>query len=349
MTRPSPKIFGRSYPIAIDLFAGAGGATVGLKAAGYRVVLAVENHADAASTFRSNHPDVLLVEQDIRNIRPVDAIANLGIEPGKVDVLNSCPPCQGFSSLYKGTQDHARNDLVLETGRWLIAVRPRVLILENVPRLRNDERYGRLLSLLRRHGYRFTDWIVDAHELGAPQRRRRLILLACRDSGLAFPNHLLEALPENWIFERDARTAIMGLGRVGSRRDALHVARTPSPTVRKRLQWLPVGGTRFDLPSYLQLNCHKKLSMRDATGSYGRIPSSGPCGTLTTRCTTPACGPFVHPRSPRGLSLREAAILQTFPRSYKFSGRYDSVERQIGNAVPPRLTNAVATAARRFL
>lgn len=336
-------------PIAVDLFAGAGGATVGLKSTGFRVVVAVEHHAHAAATYRSNHPEVELMEQDIRNIDPVSALAATTATGSEIALLNSCPPCQGFSSLHRGRQDGTRNDLVLETARWTKALRPRVVILENVPRLRHDARYQHLLKALSAAGYRTHDWLVDAADIGTPQRRKRLIMIACRDAATPFPESVAETLPTEWPFQHDARAAIRGLGRVGTKSDPLHVARKSSPLVRERLEAIPIGGGRFDLPPRLQLKCHKNLKNRTATCSYERIPSSGPCGTLTTRCTTPSSGPFVHPSQPRGISLREAAMLQTFPRTYQFVGHYESIERQIGNAVPPRLTAAVAHMARSFL
>ena len=115
------------------------------------------------------------------------------------------------------------------------------------------------------------------------------------------------------------------------------------------MEAIPLGGRRTDLPKYLQLPCHQKLKGRVATGSYGRMAANDVAPTLTTRCTTPACGAYIHPWENRGITLREAALLQSFPPSYAFTGDYGAIERQIGNAIPVRLAEAAATAARAFL
>jgi DNA (cytosine-5)-methyltransferase 1 len=115
--------------------------------------------------------------------------------------------------------------------------------------------------------------------------------------------------------------------------------------VLARLQALPVNGTRFDLPAEHRLKCHDRLDKRNATSSYGRLSSDEPASTLTTRCATPACGRFVHPTEPRGLTLREAATLQTFQPDYAFRGTFGQIERQIGNAFPAHLAHGIALIA----
>lgn len=105
----------------------------------------------------------------------------------------------------------------------------------------------------------------------------------------------------------------------------------------------------MDLPPDLQLACHRRLDGRVATASYGRMSADGVAPTLTTRCTTPACGTYVHPWEDRGISLREAALLQTFPSDYAFCGNYGAIERQIGNAIPVRLAQAAAIAVMALL
>jgi DNA (cytosine-5)-methyltransferase 1 len=112
--------------------------------------------------------------------------------------------------------------------------------------------------------------------------------------------------------------------------------------VLDRIRAIPVNGSRFDLPTKLQLACHGRLKSRVATTAYSRLPTTGPAPTLTTRCTTPSCGQFIHPRADRGLTLREAAILQSFPLTYRFLGKYGEIERQIGNAVPVQVVRLLA-------
>lgn len=325
---------------AIDLFAGAGGATVGIEALGLKVIAAVESDPVAASTFRSNHPECWVIENDIRAVQPRQVMARLGLERGQLTLLNSCPPCQGFSSLHKGDKDEERNDLVLETWRWTRALRPRIVMLENVPGLRKTTRFAGLMRRLRSVGYGVAHWLLDAARLGVPQRRVRLVMVAVR-------GRKKHQLPAEQDFDAaapvlSAADVLASLESIDVSGDPLHRCRRRTPLTQARIDAIPPGGNRFDLPSDLILDCHRRLGERRvASGPYSRVPLCGPSHTLTTRCTTPSCGAFVHPTENRGLSLREAALLQTFPRHYHFTGGYDAIERQIGNAIPPVLTQTV--------
>jgi DNA (cytosine-5)-methyltransferase 1 len=338
---------------AVDLFAGAGGATEGLRQAGLDVLAAVENEHQAANSYRVNHPKVILKEQDIRKVDAVSLRRELGLRPGSLGVLKACPPCQGFSSLAKGEIDEDRNDLVLDITRFAIAFRPRVIILENVPGLRRDLRMSDFCEILSSHGYRFARYIVDAASFGVPQRRKRLIVIGVfRKIRHSLPDDLTDLLPED--FQRGVITvgeAFAALELCLCDDDPLNRPRRMADSVKARIEAIPINGTRFDLPDELALECHKKLRNsreRSATASYGRLRLDKPAPTMTTRCTTPACGSFVHPTENRGITLREAATLQTFPANYRFCGGYDSIERQIGNAVPVRMAKAIGLAAKKL-
>jgi DNA (cytosine-5)-methyltransferase 1 len=337
-------------PTAVDLFAGAGGATQGLRQAGVDVVAAVESESQAATSYRLNHPAVLLKEQDIRSVDAVRLRRELRLRPGALDLLKACPPCQGFSTLASGDIDETRNDLVLDAMRFVIAFRPKVVVLENVPGLRRDPRLTLFCDSLREaHGYRFRSYLVDASALGVPQRRKRLIVLGVSPKlRRALPDDLVDLLPAT--FSRKMVTvdqAFAALARTAVDSDPLDRHRQLTPTVQKRVAAVPRNGTRFDLPDEYVLSCHRKIR-RNATGPYGRLRLDAPAPTMTTRCTTPACGRFIHPIENRGITLREAATLQTFPVGYTFSGGYDSIERQIGNAVPVRLAEAIGLITRRL-
>ena len=333
----------------IDLFAGAGGATQGLFQAGFRVVAAVENDPRAADTYRANHPGVHLEARDIEKVRLGRLRSRVGMEKGDLTLLKSCPPCQGFSSLGHiegGEEDDPRNDLVRQTWRFVTAFEPRAVLMEYVPGLRHDARFSELVSACLSSGYGVGSYLVDASDFGVPQRRKRLILIAVK--GVAsddMPEHVTDVLPEDFVTEApSAGDAIAVAGPLHGTTDPVHRARTPRPATLERIKSVPVGGTRFDLPPSQQLACHTSLETRSATSSYGRIKADGIAPTITTRCTTPACGSFVHPTEHRGISLREAALLQTFPPDYKFEGGHDAVERQIGNAVPVRMAEALGLA-----
>lgn len=341
-------------PTAVDLFAGAGGATQGLRDAGFDIVAAVENELDAATTWQLNHPGRMFCE-DVRQVTSTAILAAGGLQPGELDLLKACPPCQGFSSLRGGASVNERqNDLVVDTLRFVAQLAPRAVLLENVPGLRRDGRFDTLTAGMRHLGYALTDYVVEASKLGVPQRRRRLVVLAVRDA--SDPPPLDDLVPPH-VRRRSmtAGEALASLERQRRAKDPVHIWRTASGIVAERIAAVPVGGTRFDLPAYLQLDCHTRIRTKagvvehSATGSYGRVRLGEPAPTMTTRCTTPACGSFIHPVEHRGLSLREAAAFQTFPPDYRWHGSYGSMEKQIGNAVPVWMAETFGRAVLRLL
>lgn len=333
---------------AADLFAGAGGTTQGLLQAGYVVLGAIENDAAAADTYGANHPDTYLDRRDVRKIQAPAFARKLGTQ--RLDVLTACPPCQGFSTLGSSDPDDERNDLVMVVERFSLALSPRAILLENVPGIDADRR---LALLERRLGerYAFRRYLVDAVDFGVPQRRRRSLVIFIERpvDDAVFPDDLCTLLPRSFDYSRrPARVALALAPRPGTE-DAVHRARRSTPKTLKRIRAMPLGGGRLDLPPSLRLDCHKRLGTRSATSIYGRIDPSQPAPTMTTRCTTPSCGRFAHPSEDRGLTLREAALIQTFPANYKFEGRYGEVERQIGNAVPARMAEALGLVVARLL
>ena len=339
------------WPTAIDLYAGAGGATEGLKDAGFRVLAAVENDPEAAASYYANHPEVVPLFFDIRDAPIRDLRLALGLDRGELSLIKACPPCQGFSTLGSRDRDDPINDLVGEVWAWVKEFRPLACLLENVAGLGADARFHNLVRRIRAAGYGVRTYEVDAADFGVPQRRRRLIALGVRGRRAAdLPERLADALPATFdVSPRTAGEAIAAAGPIGGATDPVHRARRPKPHVLDRLRAIPPGGGRFDLPPKLRLACHENMTARNATAPYGRIKADEPAPTLTTRCTTPSCGRFVHPTEHRGISLREAALLQTFPPTYRFEGSYGSIERQIGNAVPVRLARATGLAVLQYL
>lgn len=332
-----------SKPRAIDLFAGAGGATQGLIDAGFAMLGAVELDADAAASYRENHPTVELLEEDLRLVQAASFRRALGLKVGELDLLKACPPCQGFSTLAEGRvgEDVERNDLVLSVVRFARAFRPKAVLIENVPGLQRDRRFSLLLDQLRGLGYATRFFIVKADDFGVPQRRRRLIVIALR--GISRDKDLPTDLLSPSSHRRTVSDVLSALGSKDLSNDSLNIHRQLRSKTLARVKAIPVGGTRRDLPAEHQLDCHVRLDTgsRGATSSYGRMKLNEAAPTMTTRCTTPACGRFVHPTEDRGISLREAASIQTFPFGYSFVGGYDSIERQIGNAVPVDLASHI--------
>lgn len=320
---------------AVDLFSGAGGVTAGYKQAGISVVAAVEIDSQACATYRANHPEVTVFEKDIRRV-PARRIADQ-LRGRTLDILTACSPCGSYSTLRRGRGSARDKDLALVALRFVRVLKPRVVVLENVPQLQRDERFRLLKSELRKLGYRTWWRVIDAQDYGVPQRRKRLIIVASRETR---PTELTVAR-----LRRTVKDAFRGLDPRG------RLNRPPqlSDRVLERIRAIGRnGGSRDDLPEELQLACHKKLKS-GATNVYGRMSANQPAPTLTTRCTTPACGRFIHPSRNRPITLREAACLQTFPRRYSFVGNRQEVERQIGNAVPVELARRIAVHAQRSL
>lgn len=332
---------------AVDLFAGAGGATQGLRNAGFTVLGAVENDQSAAASYALNHPHVRLWTEDVRKVPATKMLRELGLSAGELTLLKACPPCQGFSSLAEGRAevDELQNDLVLDIGRFVRVLRPKAILLENVPGLGRDARSRRLVSVLASLGYVSKQYKVNAQDFGVPQRRKRLIIVAVRGVRTKLPLEL-SGIGLEGEAPATVRTAFDQLAQELQQGDPLDRSRQLSGTVLDRVQAVPVNGSRFDLPEHLRLACHNKLDAgwRSATGSYGRLRLDEAAPTMTTRCTTPACGSFIHPTEHRGITLREAAALQTFPPTYQFSGTYGEIERQIGNAVPVKMAAALGSA-----
>lgn len=349
--RPNANSRSHGPLTAVDLFAGAGGATAGLTAAGYQVLGAVELDGDAADSYALNHATVRLLRDDIVEVDAAAFRALLDLQRGELSLLNACPPCQSFSSLGTGSVDDPRNDLVDEVWRFIREFRPRAWVVENVPGIRTDRRLRLLIQRCRSVGYGVSQYRVEAVDFGVPQRRRRHLVVGIAGGAGLLPQTIAELFPNTYpVREYSAAGPVLDQALdIDAVLDTIHRSRTLKPVTAARVAAIPVGGSRFDLPDHLVLPCHRHLEQRSATGAYGRVVRDRPAPTMTTRCTTPSCGSFVHPTENRGLTLREAALLQTFPFDYQFVGGYGSVERQIGNAVPVRLAEVVGRAAELLL
>lgn len=171
--------------IGIDLFSGCGGLTVGLKNAGIDVIAAVDIDPLAAETYRANHPEVHFIEKNIKNVSGTDLIRGLGVKVGELDVLAGCPPCQGFSTLRTRNSGKAvhdvRNNLINQFLRIVEEIKPKTVMLENVPGLETDYRFLRFVNRLAELEYKSSRGVLDVSKYGVPQRRCRLIRLAALD------------------------------------------------------------------------------------------------------------------------------------------------------------------------
>ena len=333
------KLEGVERLTAIDLFAGAGGATAGMLLAGCDVRLAVECDPDAAATYSANFPGVHLLPDLIEAYTPSYICEKAGVEPGTLGIISACPPCQGFSTLGKCNPDDERNDYVLMVAALVSELSPKALILENVPGLYHDSRLTHLMELLENLGYGVQACVLRATQMCVPQQRRRLVLIAVSALGsgeVSDPRSHYHC--STWPSHPHTVRDVIDHLSPPTDDDRLHRIRQLPDDVLERVKAIPHdGGSRCDLPENLQLECHKRLTQRDARSVYGRMAWNQPSPTITTRCTTPACGRFLHPEEDRPITLREAAAFQTFWPTFQWKGGVMSVARQIGNAVPVRL------------
>jgi DNA (cytosine-5)-methyltransferase 1 len=241
---------------AVDLFSGCGGLSEGLKNAGFSVKAAVEIEPKAQRTYRLNHPKVRLFEQDIRKLSASHLLRETGLKSGELDLLAGCPPCQGFSRLRTRNQQTSvkdpRNDLIHEFLRFIRVLRPKTIMLENVPALTDDRRFKDLCKKLSALGYDFVVHVLNAADYGVPQRRKRLILLGSRVHE--------PAVAEKVQLKVTVRDALASVERPSKTKDKLHaMPENRTAAVREIIKLIPRnGGSRSDLPVELQLECHKR-------------------------------------------------------------------------------------------
>jgi len=306
---------------------------LGLKQAGFEVLAAIESDHLAVKTYIGNHDDVIVKRRDIRKVSPEALKRQLKLRRGQLDLLAGCPPCQGFSNLrtHNGakTNRDSRNNLTKEMLRFTSSFLPKVVMMENVPGLSNRRAFYNLCNGLQGLGYKVLWDIKDVARFGVPQRRKRLILLAGRGFQPRFARDSSRL--------RTVRHAIAGLPKVGRGRDQLHnLPERRSGKVLRLITDIPKnGGSRLDLPARRQLNCHRRSD--GFYDIYGRMAWDDVAPTITSGCFNPSKGRFLHPQENRAITLREAALLQSFPKSYQFpaSAGKEAIALMIGNALPP--------------
>lgn len=300
-----------------------------------------------------NFRRVPLIRADIRETTGSDLLGRARLEEGELDLLAGCPPCQGFSALRtKGRQtavDDDRNDLLLEFQRLVGEMKPRFVLLENVPGLAGDDLFRQFTDGLLALGYAVESKVLDSADFGTPQRRRRLVLVA----GLGSKPRLMRGEAE----ARTVRGAIGGLAdSAGRSGDPLHDhGEQRTDHVRSVITSVPKnGGSRADLGPEAQLACHLRAEAGGAGWGrepYGRMAWDGVASTITGGCINPSKGRFLHPDEDRAITVREALLLQGFPPGYRLSlrrGKYAAAEL-VGNAIPPSFVRAQALAFRRAL
>lgn len=335
--------------IAIDMFCGCGGLTTGLKRAGFDVIGAVELGKKIIKTYRANHRETITWNKDIRLVTVRAVKRRLRIKKGQLDLLAGCPPCQGFSSIrtLNGARaiDDPRNHLVSEFSRFVVGLRPKAVMLENVPELSNDPEFEQFCAKMKKLGYHGNWKIVDAADYGVPQRRKRLIYMAAKRKAVRFRRS------HTPVRVKTVKDAIGGLQPAGQSGDKLHdIPENRTPRISRMIELIPPdGGSRSDLPVLYRLPCHQRCDgFKDV---YGRMRWDDVAPTITGGCFNPSKGRFLHPTENRAITIREAALLQGFPRRYKFRGTKSKSElaTMVGNAIPPDLVKWHAIKVKKTL
>lgn len=328
--------------VAIDLFCGAGGLTRGFLEAGIQVLAGIDVDSNAKKAYEINNR-VPYIQEDISKITTKRIKDIFSQSKNSIKILAGCAPCQPFSNINKkDIKTDSRRTLLDEFGRLVNGVKPHIVLMENVPGItkKSPEVLQRFLSILTQNNYKYDYKVLNAKNFGVPQNRNRFILLASRIK--AFTPNLKETTTDLVKTPRDFIVHLDEI-RAGEKslKDSLHRASKMNKINLYRIQNTPKnGGTRIDWGENVpKLECHKKTNgYKDA---YSRIWWDKPSPTITTKFYQYCSGRHGHPEQDRALSLREGALLQTFPENYMFFGNMASIARQIGNAVPPLMNKEI--------
>ncbi|HUT57576.1 MAG TPA: DNA cytosine methyltransferase [Phycisphaerae bacterium] len=326
-------------PTAIDLFAGCGGMSLGLKQAGFENLLAVEWDKPCCDTFAAN------ISPRILNC----AIQEVASFPS-CDLLVGGPPCQGFSNLGERVPNDPRRQLWRHFLRAVRDAQPAVFVMENVPPLLKSEEYQEIRRQAELLAYAVEGHVLNAADYGVPQQRKRAFIFASRIGPPPLPKqtHRNPARPPSlqaadlpvW---RTVQDAIADLPPLPDGHN-WHIGRNPTELSLKRYRCIHKGGNRWDLPEELMPECWKKKT-KGGTDLFGRLWWHRPSVTIRTEFYKPEKGRYLHPEQHRPITHREAARLQGFEDRFKFVGKKIEVGIQIGNAVPPLLAYRIGVAA----
>jgi len=336
-TSATPRIVG------VDLFCGVGGLTHGLVRGGVHVAAGIDIDSSCRYPFEANNSAVFLA-RDIAKLKPEEIVHYYA--GADLTLLAGCAPCQPFSTYSRSGRNseyESQWPLVLAFGRLAKRIKPDLITMENVPQLADHPVFEQFLQSL--SGYQKWWSIIECASIGVPQTRKRLVLLASRLGREALELTQIDSP------SRSVRETIAGLAQLKAGQshpsDPLHMAPSLSPLNLRRIKASRPGGTWRNWPPELQAACHRKTTGATYPSVYGRMEWDRPAPTITTQCFGYGNGRFGHPEQDRAISLREAAMLQTFPEMYAFappgaSIKFNKMGRLIGNAVPVRLGEVIA-------
>ncbi|MCE7743837.1 MAG: DNA cytosine methyltransferase [Candidatus Heimdallarchaeota archaeon] len=342
----------RSF-IAVDLFCGIGGLTYGLRSSGINVVVGIDSDPSCKFTYEVNN-EAKFIEKDICDVK-AEEINELYPE-GSIRILVGCAPCQTFSQHTQKNKNRENDDrwgLLYHFLRLVRECQPEIVSMENVPQLRKFKVFEDFVDGLRNEGY-FVDYrLVNCLKYGIPQKRKRLVLLASKFGEIS----LISETHTNNDFVT-VEKAIGHLPKIkggdSCKNDPLHRSRKLSPINEKRIEQSKPGGSWLDWDDSLKLKCHKKESGLTYKSVYGRMRWDQHAPTITTQFYNYGTGRFGHPVQNRALSLREGALLQTFPEKYQFFQKEEDITflgigRHIGNAVPVKLGEIIGKSIKNHL
>jgi len=333
----------------IDCFSGAGGLCLGLIKAGFNVLYSFDIDPLSIATINSNSKYFnghCAEVRDIKEIDPSTLLQSLNMQPNDLDLLAGGPPCQGFSVQRIGNDYDERNLLVEEYINLIIAIRPKLFLLENVPGIEGKRGHKILHNALmevERNGYYIHEQVLNAQDYAVPQRRRRVVIVGER-SDHSMPCFQYPTPQDNKITVRDAIAHLPEPPLDGSEHPDVTLHRRDRLSAKNlaRLRCLKPGQGRDYLPPELLADCHKTSSNTIGHRNvYGRMPWDDVAPTITARFDSFTRGMFGHPQQDRSISLREGALLQTFPEDFVFCGNKVEIARQIGNAVPVNMAKAL--------
>lgn len=335
----TPKI------VAVDLFCGAGGLTFGLRKAGIEVIAGIDIDSNSKYPYEKNNK-VPFYQKDICTVSSSEIIKMFDGFENDFKLLAGCAPCQPFSG-YSNGKDLSRDKkwpLLHEFARLIRDIYPEFVTMENVPQVVKHTVYEDFVENLISLGYSVHSQTVHCPDYGIPQSRKRHVLLASRIGGIS----LIPPSPKKYKTVKESIGNLEPLvAGQQSENDPLHACSMLSKKNLLRIKASKPGGTWRDWPKELVAECHKKQTGKSYPGVYGRMEWDSPAPTMTTQCFGFGNGRFGHPEQHRGISLREAAIFQTFPKSYQFFNhktdklKIKIVGTLIGNAVPPKLGLAI--------